>query len=156
MRQHKKKICTSDVEIPCYTKNCEKVEENGQALEGNSDVFKNVVLATFALEFGLALQRGIFNNFVVEVVGINPSELGFVQGVREIPGLLTAPLAMLSRFFSRKCLCWTMHNYSRLWFVITHAGRQPPMLLCHTCAFFRIPPFLSSAIINGSQVVSSY
>jgi len=100
VRQDKKKICTSDVEIPCYTKNCEKVEENGQALEGNSDVFKNVVLATFALEFGLALQRGIFNNFVVEVVGINPSELGFVQGVREIPGLLTAPLAMLSRFFS--------------------------------------------------------
>ncbi|MGI6163889.1 MAG: MFS transporter [Bacillota bacterium] len=77
----------------------DRVEGVLDASEGRG-VFKNVLFATMALEFGQGLQRGIFNNFVVEAVGINPAELGFVQGVREIPGLLTAPLAMLSRYFS--------------------------------------------------------
>lgn len=62
-------------------------------------VFRNILGATVALELGQGLQRGIFNNFVVEVVGIQPSQLGLVQGIREVPGLLTAPLAMVSGFF---------------------------------------------------------
>jgi len=53
-----------------------------------------------ALEFGRGLQSGVFNNFVVEVLNITPAQLGFIQGIREVPGLLTAPLAVVSRFFS--------------------------------------------------------
>lgn len=63
-------------------------------------VFKNVLFATLALEFGLGLQNGIFNNFVVEVVGITPRGLGLVLGIKEIPGLLTAPFTLVSRFLS--------------------------------------------------------
>lgn len=61
--------------------------------------FKQVLGATFALEFGLGLQRGVFNNFVVETLGIEPSQLGFVQGIREVPGLLTAVLAVAAAYF---------------------------------------------------------
>ena len=52
-------------------------EKGAQMSREDKDVFRNVMFATAALEFGLGLQRGIFNNFVVEVVGINPAELGF-------------------------------------------------------------------------------
>lgn len=61
--------------------------------------FRSILGSTIALEFGLGLQRGIFNNFVVEALHIQPDQLGFVQSVREIPGLLTAPLAVAQGYF---------------------------------------------------------
>lgn len=62
-------------------------------------IFRSVMSATVGLEFGLGLQRGIFNNFVVETLHIQPDQLGFVQSIREVPGLLTAPLAVVQGFF---------------------------------------------------------
>lgn len=62
-------------------------------------IFRYVLGATASFEFGHALQRGILNNFAVETLGIQAAQLGFVQGVREVPGLLTAPLAMASGYF---------------------------------------------------------
>lgn len=61
--------------------------------------FRFLMGATVSLEFGMGLQRGVFNNFVVEILGIQPGQLGLVQGIREIPGLLTAPLALVSGYF---------------------------------------------------------
>lgn len=62
-------------------------------------IFRDMLRATMSLEFALRLQQGIFNNFAVEVLKIQPSQLGFVQGIREVPGLLTAPLAIAAGFF---------------------------------------------------------
>ncbi len=90
----------SDEETKHFAPGGEPICQDIQTTGEDRGVFKNVLFATMALEFGQGLQRGIFNNFVVEAIGINPAELGFVQGIREIPGLLTAPFAMLSRFFS--------------------------------------------------------
>ena len=61
--------------------------------------FRFLMGSTVSLEFGMGLQRGVFNNFVVEILGIQPGQLGLVQGIREIPGLLTAPLAVASGYF---------------------------------------------------------
>lgn len=85
-------------------------------------VFKNILGATTALELGLGLQRGIFNNFVVEVVGIAPSQLGLVQGIREVPGLLTAPMAMVSGFFRE-------NTWAGICLILTAAG-----IFMHTAA----------------------
>lgn len=82
---------------------------------GGKSVFKNILGATIALELGQGLQRGIFNNFVVEVVGIQPAQLGLVQGIREIPGLLTAPLAVVSGFFRE-------NTWAGLCLLLTAAG----------------------------------
>lgn len=76
-----------------------KCSQRPEAASDRRAVFRNILGATVALELGLGLQRGVFNNFVVEVVGIDPAQLGLVQGIREVPGLLTAPLAMVSGFF---------------------------------------------------------
>jgi len=85
--------------------------------------FRSVLNATMGLEFGLGLQRGIFNNFVVETLNIQPDQLGLVQSIREIPGLLTAPLAVVQGFFRENV-------YAGLCLLITAAG-----LFLHTTVF---------------------
>ncbi|NOX44763.1 MAG: MFS transporter [Caldiserica bacterium] len=47
-----------------------------------------LVLANFALFFGFRVWQALFNNFAVEEIGVEPAEIGGIQAIREIPGLL--------------------------------------------------------------------
>ena len=47
-----------------------------------------IALNTFCLYFGFTVWRVIFNNFAKEVLDITPAQIGIIQSVREIPGLL--------------------------------------------------------------------
>ncbi len=51
------------------------------------------ILATFLFGFGFAVYNGVFQNFIREVLGAGPKQLGLVESLREVPGLLTALLA---------------------------------------------------------------
>ena len=114
-----------------------------------------MTFATAALEFGLGLQRGIFNNFVVEVVGINPAELGFVQGVREIPGLLTAPFAMLARFFSENVYAGLCIIIAAVGLLLHTAVAGFPMLILATLVlsfgFHLFYPVQSSMVVKSCR-----
>ncbi len=48
----------------------------------------SIGLNTFCLYFGFTVWRVIFNNFAKEVLDITPAQIGIIQSVREIPGLL--------------------------------------------------------------------
>lgn len=48
---------------------------------------------TFCFAFGFAVYNGIFQNFIREVLHVSPSQLGVLESLREVPGLLTAPIA---------------------------------------------------------------
>ncbi|MCL6474755.1 MAG: MFS transporter [Firmicutes bacterium] len=48
---------------------------------------------TFCFAFGFAVYGGIFQNFIREVLHVSPSQLGVLESLREVPGLLTAPIA---------------------------------------------------------------
>ena len=48
---------------------------------------------TFCFAFGFAVYGGIFQNFIREVLHVSPSQLGVLESLRELPGLLTAPIA---------------------------------------------------------------
>jgi len=48
---------------------------------------------TFCFAFGFAVYGGIFQNFIREVLQVSPSQLGVLESLREVPGLLTAPIA---------------------------------------------------------------
>ncbi|MCS6831048.1 MAG: MFS transporter, partial [Armatimonadota bacterium] len=48
---------------------------------------------TFCFAFGFAVYNGIFQNFIREVLGVTPRQLGVLESLREVPGLLTAPIA---------------------------------------------------------------
>ncbi len=41
--------------------------------------------------------RGVFNNFAVEEAGITATQMGFIQGLREVPGLLAVLVVLLLR-----------------------------------------------------------
>lgn len=92
-------------------------------VEERKSTFRSILNATMGLEFGLGLQRGIFNNFVVETLHIQPDQLGLVQSIREIPGLLTAPLAVIQGFFKENV-------WAGLCLLITAVG-----LFLHTMVF---------------------
>ncbi|RLE31375.1 MFS transporter, partial [Candidatus Acetothermia bacterium] len=47
-----------------------------------------LTLSNFALYFGFRVWQALFNNFAVERIGVGPAEIGGIQAIREIPGLL--------------------------------------------------------------------
>lgn len=51
-------------------------------------MFLFLLILTVASTAGFQGWRSLFNNFAVEVVGIDGQEMGLIQGIREIPGFL--------------------------------------------------------------------
>ncbi len=50
---------------------------------------------SLAWQFGFAMYRGVWNNFLVEVQGVQSTQLGLIEGVREVPGFLVVVLVGL-------------------------------------------------------------
>ncbi|MGC8781294.1 MAG: MFS transporter [Anaerolineae bacterium] len=59
-----------------------------------------LVVSNFLLYFGFQVWQTLFNNFAVESVRIGPTEVGLVQAVREIPGLLAFLVGFLALYLS--------------------------------------------------------
>ena len=51
-------------------------------------MYRFLIVLTIASAIGLQGWRTLFNNFAVEVAGLNGAQVGLVQSVREIPGFL--------------------------------------------------------------------
>jgi hypothetical protein len=51
-------------------------------------MYRYLLVLTVASALGLQGWRTLFNNFAVEVAGLNGSQVGIIQSVREIPGFL--------------------------------------------------------------------
>ena len=60
--------------------------------------FLLLAVAVFCLNVGFGIYFATFNNFIVERIGIRPEELGFMEAVREVPGLLNAGFNALVAF----------------------------------------------------------
>ncbi len=58
-------------------------------------MYRYLVVLTIASTVGLQAWRTLFNNFAVEVAGLNGAQVGIIQSVREIPGFL----ALLTVYF---------------------------------------------------------
>ncbi|WP_320168030.1 MFS transporter [Mangrovibacterium marinum] len=52
-------------------------------------MYKYLILLAVASAMGFQGWRTLFNNFAVDVAGVNSVEIGILQSVREIPGFLT-------------------------------------------------------------------
>lgn len=59
-----------------------------------------IVLSNFLLNFGFQVWQTLFNNFAVENIGAGPAQIGLIQAVREVPGLLGFAIAFLALFMS--------------------------------------------------------
>ncbi len=69
-----------------------------------SKPFWFVVFCALFMNFGMAMQRTIFSNFVAEEMGIRVEQLGWLESVREIPGLLTFLMIGLTALIARNLL----------------------------------------------------
>jgi len=69
-----------------------------------SKTFWFIVLCALFLQFGLGMQRTIISNFASEELGILPEQMGWLESVREIPGLLTFLIVGLTVFVARNIL----------------------------------------------------
>ena len=52
--------------------------------------FRLLAAAVFAVGAFFGVQLGLYNNFVVSRLAIEPQELGYVEALREVPGFLQA------------------------------------------------------------------
>ncbi len=58
-----------------------------------------LLLLTVTAAFGLQLWRTLYNNFAVEVVGLNGFQNGVIQSLREVPGFLALLVVYLLMIF---------------------------------------------------------
>ena len=52
-------------------------------------MYRFLMVLTISSTVGLQVWRTLFNNFSVEVAGLDGNHIGMIQSVREVPGLLT-------------------------------------------------------------------
>jgi len=76
----------------------------GRVVSGMRHPFMVILTVAFLLQFGLGMQRTVWNNFLVEDIQLEPDQVGYVESVREIPGLLTAALAAATVGFAKGVL----------------------------------------------------
>lgn len=65
-----------------------------------------IILAVAGFFYGIAqgIQNTVHMNYLSEAQGIGPEQIGFIDGIREIPGLFTAVLALAALYFSESVL----------------------------------------------------
>jgi hypothetical protein len=54
----------------------------------NNQMFKYLLVLTVSSTVGLHVWRTLFDNYAVNVIGLDGSHIGFLQSVRELPGFL--------------------------------------------------------------------
>jgi len=59
-----------------------------------------LVVSNFMLYFGFRVWQTMFNNFAVEEMGVGPVSMGWIQAVRELPGLMGFLVGFLALFLS--------------------------------------------------------
>ncbi len=72
----------------------------GEMFKNNRRMLVYLVVSNFLLYFGFRIWQAMFNNFAVEELGVGPGSIGWIQAVREIPGLMGFLLGFLALFLS--------------------------------------------------------
>ena len=59
-----------------------------------------IFLYNLLMVIGFGVWQALFNNFAVEELGVNASQIGLIQAIREIPGLIGFVVGTLALFIS--------------------------------------------------------
>ncbi len=54
-----------------------------------------LIAGNFTLFFGFRIWQAMFNNFAVEELGVRAAQIGLIQSIREIPGLVGVSLSLV-------------------------------------------------------------
>jgi len=69
-------------------------------MKNNRRMLIFLVTSNFFLYFGFRVWQSMFNNFAVEELGVGALDIGLIQTVREIPGLLGFVLGFVALYLS--------------------------------------------------------
>ena len=69
-------------------------------MDDQKRLFRTLAFAGFFLYLGFNIWRAVFNNFAVEEIGVSGGQIGWIQSVREIPGLMGFVLGFLAIWLS--------------------------------------------------------
>jgi predicted MFS family arabinose efflux permease len=59
-----------------------------------------LLTANLLLYLGFQVWQAMFNNFAVEEIGVGPASMGWIQALREVPGLIGFAMGVLALFLS--------------------------------------------------------
>lgn len=68
--------------------------------KNNRRILAYLAVSNFLLYFGFRVWQATFNNFAVEELGVGPTGIGWIQALRELPGLMGFLLGFVSLFLS--------------------------------------------------------
>ena len=69
-------------------------------MKDSKQLFRTLVIANLFLFFGFNVWRALFNNFAVEEIGVTATQIGLIQSLRELPGLMGFLLGFLAIWLS--------------------------------------------------------
>lgn len=69
-------------------------------LKQNRRILVYLVVSNLMLYFGFNVWQAMFNNFAVEELGVGPGSMGWIQAIREVPGLVGFLVGLLALFLS--------------------------------------------------------
>ncbi len=98
----------------------------------NRALFFYLIVSNFLLAFGNRVWQAMFNNFAVEKIGVGPEAIGWIQSVREVPGLMAFLLAFLALVFSEMRIMALSIVLLGVGIVLTGQATTVPLLLVAT------------------------
>jgi len=101
-------------------------------LERNRTLFIYLIVSSFLLNFGHRVWQAMFNNFAVEKIGVGPEAIGWIQSVRELPGLMAFLLAFLALVLSEVRIMALSLVVLGIGLVFTGQATTVPILLIAT------------------------
>ena len=100
--------------------------------ERNRGLFVYLIVSSFLLNFGHRVWQAMFNNYAVEKIGVGPEAIGWIQSVRELPGLMAFLLAFLALALSELRIMALSLVVLGLGLVLTGQATTIPILLVAT------------------------
>ena len=112
-----------------------------------------VIMATnFLLNFGYQIWRSLFNNFAIDELGVQANQMGAIQSVREIPGLLGFTVGLLAMLLTEMRIAGLSIVLLGLGIALTGGATDLPSLLVSTVlmsvGFHYFMPANSSAVLQ--------
>jgi predicted MFS family arabinose efflux permease len=114
-------------------------------LKENRRMLVYLVVSNFMLYFGFRVWQAMFNNFAVEEMGMGPGSIGWIQAVRELPGLMGFLIGFLALFLSEvRIMAWSVIVLGVGTFMTGQAANIPLLLVSTLVMSFGFHFFYSS------------
>ncbi len=118
-------------------------------------LFRTLAFANFFLYLGFNVWQAVFNNFAVEELHTQADQIGMIQSVRELPGLLGFVLAFLTLYLSEMRVMGISVLLLGVGIVMTGVSSTIPLLLVSTLVmstgFHFFYPCSSSLLLMGTS-----